>query len=144
MEKDDYSARALQILGSFQLLEFALKAYIATCYGIIKAKLEQEIPFRYDLKSIDGFPLERLLNTFSQFNDNVLLQKRLNGLREKRNGVAHRALLYRHEQFRDVLGIDIASEAAHLEKTAVELDECLGKLATELQSVIEKYDATRA
>ncbi len=91
--REAYKAAILRILGSFQLLEFALKAYIGGAYSVIKKSVVQKIDFDYSIKDVEEFPLERLLNIFSKLNANKELISRLNKLRTERNDIAHRALI---------------------------------------------------
>lgn len=91
--RDMYKAATLRILGTFQLLEFALKAYIARCYKVIGASVKGTLHFGYSAADVEAFPLERLLNVFSKLNANHKLIGRLNKLREERNHMAHRSLL---------------------------------------------------
>ncbi|MBL8539485.1 MAG: hypothetical protein JNK68_03850 [Betaproteobacteria bacterium] len=91
--RDSYKRLILRILGNFQLLEFALKAYIGRAYSVIKSRVGDAIHFDYSEKDVESFPLERLLNTFSKLNTNKELVARLNKLREKRNHIAHTSLI---------------------------------------------------
>ena len=91
--RKSYKAVTLRILGSFQLLEFALKAYIGRAYSVIKKCVEERVHFGYSAKDVEEFPLERLLNVFSKLNTNKQLISRLNKLRVERNRVAHRSLI---------------------------------------------------
>jgi hypothetical protein len=91
--RESYKATTLRILGSFQLLEFALKGYIGLAYKVIKRSVGQRIHFNYSEKDVEAFPLERLLNVFGKLNENTDLLKRLNKLREERNHIAHRSLI---------------------------------------------------
>lgn len=59
--RESYKAITLHILGSFQLLEFALKAYIGRAYSVIKKSVGETVHFGYSAKDIEEFPLERLL-----------------------------------------------------------------------------------
>lgn len=91
--RESYKAITLHILGSFQLLEFALKAYIGRAYSVIKKSVGETVHFGYSAKDIEEFPLERLLNAFSKLNTNKELLSRLNKLRVERNHIAHRSLI---------------------------------------------------
>lgn len=91
--RESYKAITLRILGSFQLLEFALKAYIGRAYSVIKKSVGKTVHFGYSAKDVEEFPLERLLNIFSKLNTNKELLSRLNKLRVERNHIAHRSLI---------------------------------------------------
>ena len=72
--RESYKAITLRILGSFQLLEFALKAYIGRAYSVIKKSVGERVHFGYSAKDVEEFPLERLLNVFSKLNTNKELE----------------------------------------------------------------------
>ncbi|KQX99227.1 hypothetical protein ASD22_02830 [Rhodanobacter sp. Root480] len=129
----------LRVLGAFQLLEFALKLYISTAYAVIKQSLDGSVHFGYAYKDIQRFPLEKLMNVFTKLNDNIELQSRINKLRDKRNDIAHGALLYRHDLIRDLLALDVEAHVVDLSKTEQEVDECLSLVTRELEPLISKY-----
>jgi len=60
--RKSYKAATLHILGGFELLEFALKAYIGRVYSVIKKSVGEELHFDYSAKDAEELPLERLLN----------------------------------------------------------------------------------
>lgn len=66
--RKSYKAATLHILGGFQLLEFALKAYIGrvysviNVYSVIKKSVGEELHFDYSAQDVEELPLERLLN----------------------------------------------------------------------------------
>lgn len=91
--REMYKAATLRIVGTFQLLEFALKAYIVRCYKVIGASVKGTLHFGYSAADVEAAPLERLLNVFSKLNANRELIDRLNKLKEERNHIAHRSLL---------------------------------------------------
>lgn len=125
----------LEILSSFQVLEFSLKAYIARSYKIIKHKLNEEIPFEYSYNDIKNSPLENLLNIFAKLNNNQELIKKLNKLRNKRNFIAHQALLLTEDIFLELLNEDFGEHHENLYTIDAELRECLTLLTEELQKI---------
>lgn len=129
---EPYKSLSLKVLGSFQLLEFSLKLYIATAYKVIQEELNGKIPFNYSYPDIKNYPLERLINLFAKLNDNEDLSTRLNKLRDKRNKVAHTSLLCVYDVFREILGEDIHENYADLSATEGEVDHCLGLIAGEM------------
>lgn len=128
-----YKAATLRILGTFQLLEFALKAYIGLCYKLIGASVKGKLHFAYSAADVDAFPLERLLNVFSKLNANGELIGRLNKLREERNHIAHRSLLVTMGPMYDLGAIeDKYIEYQFLED---EVTECLKLVIAEAKSL---------
>jgi len=138
----DHESRAIDLLGLMQLIELSLKMYLAAAYGVTRQALSGTLPFKYGYKDVENWPLEKLLATFPKVNDNAALQTRLNKLREMRNAVAHRSLLYRHDVIRDVLGISLEDHVVDVDVARKEANECLTILASELEVVIAKYNQT--
>lgn len=88
-----YKDTTMRLLGSFQLLEFALKVYIGLSYKVIQARVEGLVHFGYTEDDLDDLPLGRLLSIFKKFNANAELSARLQQLVTERNHLAHRSLL---------------------------------------------------
>jgi len=134
--RESYKAVTLRILGSFQLLEFALKAYIARAYSVIKKSVGERAHFAYSAKDVEEFPLERLLNVFSKLNTNKELLSRLNKLRVERNHIAHRSLIVTMGPMYDPGAIeDKYMEYFWLED---ELTECLQLVIEEARSLKQR------
>lgn len=134
--RSPYKQTVLRILGSFQLLEFALKAYIGRAYRVIAQSVHRKVSFDYSQNDVESFPLERLVNTFAKLNDNKDLIQRLNALREKRNHIAHRSLLITFGAMYDRGEVeDRFFEFVDLED---ELTECLNLLISEAKALKER------
>lgn len=71
--RKSYKAATLHILGGFQLLEFALKAYIGRVYSVIKKSVGEELHFDYSAQDVEELPLERLLNIKLNANGELIL-----------------------------------------------------------------------
>ncbi len=143
-QPSDHETQVLRLLSMFQMLELSLKFYIAGAYKRIKDALGGQLPFKYGYKDIENFPLERLLGIFTKLNDDQVLQGRLNKLVAKRNLVAHRALVYRHEVIADLLEIDTSALLDDLKSVEVELDECQRILGTIVGRMLELEGGTNA
>ena len=134
--RDSYKAVTLRILGAFQLLEFALKAYIGRAYAVVKKSVGDKMYFGYSAKDVEEFPLERLLNVFSKLNSNKELLARLNKLRVERNHIAHRSLMITVGSMYDRGAVeDKYHEYFWLED---ELTECLQLVIQEARTLIER------
>ncbi len=134
--RESYKAITLRILGSFQLLEFALKAYIGRAYSVIKKSAGDTVHFGYSAKDVEELPLERLLNIFSRLNTNKELHSRLNKLRVERNHIAHRSLIVTMGSMFDPGAIeDRYVEYFWLED---ELTECLHLVIEEARSLKQR------
>lgn len=88
---EEYLNAAQSAMFQCQLVEEALKTYISTAHSIIRKSIPIELSFSYADKDFESMPLERLLNVFGKLTHNKKLLKQLNGLREPRNYVAHKA-----------------------------------------------------
>jgi hypothetical protein len=131
--RDYYKATVLRLLGNFQPLEFALKAYIGNSYNAIRRSVGGSIHFDYSRKDVEDFPLERLLNVFAKLNGNKELIARLNQLRKDRNHIAHQSLLITFGGLYDIGAIeDKHIEFSHLED---EVSECLSLVIEEARQL---------
>jgi hypothetical protein len=139
-QSNENELQVMQVLESFQLLEFSLKSYISAAYLLIKESIKEPVYFDYGYKDIEGFPLERLLGIFKKINRNLTLHEKLNRLPAKRNEIAHRALLYRHEVIREILKLDIDAHAVNLSEIEKEIDWCLLELANDLSPLMARIN----
>ena len=98
------------------------------------------MPYNFDERALERAPLERLLSMFKVVNGNAPLQKRLAGLVDKRNDVAHRMLLPHF----GVRRRDADIRRTHEELKAVEesLNRAMKSLAREIVAI--KDAAVRA
>jgi hypothetical protein len=135
--EENYKSVVCNVLSSFQTLEFSLKIYISTAYKLIAIKINGDIPFKYDYKDIENHPLEKLLNIFQKLNDNDILIKQLNKLRNGRNRVAHRGLLHSHEVIRDIFSENLYDNYNKTKLLADELDSCLPLFVAEMNKILE-------
>lgn len=139
-EFQNHESRSIDLLAQIQLIELSLKIYLAAAYGVTRQALNGSLPFKYGYKDIENWPLERLLAAFSKLNDDSALQARLNKLRDIRNAVAHRALLYRHDVIRSVLGIDLDEHVVDVDEARKEANECLIVLGAALEGILKKFN----
>jgi hypothetical protein len=90
-EIDRYMNAAQSAMFQYQLIEEGLKTCISMTHQVIKTAIPSDVSFDYQDSEFDSMPLERLLNVFGRLTKNKALVKQLNGLRESRNYVAHKA-----------------------------------------------------
>jgi hypothetical protein len=134
--RSTYKDTVLRVLGKFQLLEFALKEYIARAYRIIAASVQGKVHFDYSEKDVESFALERLLKAFQKLNGDRELTRRLNALREKRNHIAHRALLVTFPPFHDNGEIEDKLNEYHMLED--EVTECVKQVIREAKALKER------
>ena len=118
----------------------ALKMYIASAYTLISRETKGVVTFNYSFKDIENYPLERLLNIFQKLNPNTELHKRLNRLRESRNKIAHKSLLFVHDIFRELLGEDLEENHELLETLYPEVLSCLAEVQNETEVLLLKIN----
>ena len=131
-----YKDTTLRLLGSFQLLEFALKIYIGLSYKVVQTQVEGLVHFDYTEDDLNDLPLGRLLNLFKKLNSNSELLVRLQKLQSERNHIAHRSLLITMGPLYDRGAVeDKYNEYWILED---ELVECLQALNNESRQLKER------
>lgn len=131
-----YKETTLRLLGSFQLLELALKVYIGLSYKAIRVRVESVVHFDYSEDDLDDLPLGRLLSLFKKLNSNAELLARLQKLQTERNQIAHRSLLITMGLLYDKGAVeDKYIEYSMLED---ELNECLQAVSAESRKLKER------
>ncbi|NRA20187.1 MAG: hypothetical protein HRU05_06865 [Oceanospirillaceae bacterium] len=88
-----YSKDVSDLLLIYQMIEGSLKLYIEYSCKLIKVLLPQNVAFNYTGKEHENSALGSLIKAFSKYSDNDVLIKDLAALQQKRNFVAHRALV---------------------------------------------------
>lgn len=128
-------SRAFNLLAHFQLVELSLKVYIGIAHRLIAVRVDGLMPYNFEERVLERAPLERLLRMFKVVNSNGPLQKRLAGLVDKRNDVAHQMLLPHF----GVRRRDADLRRSHDELRAVEesLDRAMKSLAREIVNLEE-------
>ncbi|MGO4549767.1 hypothetical protein AB4059_01505 [Lysobacter sp. 2RAF19] len=136
--KDPFNknARTMDMLGHFQMIEFSLKVYIGYSFAIIKDRMEGELPFKYDFDLVEGLALGKLIGQFARLNDNTLLHAKLRALKDVRDELAHRELLYQFYVMEEIYKIDPLERHKTLKKTEADIAECMDLLAEELKPVV--------
>ena len=76
-----------------QLVEEVLKRCLRLVYEIVRLKLTDAVPFRFELPDIEKQSLTQLLKIFKRHSQNEKLIEELNKLPEGRNYLAHQAFL---------------------------------------------------
>ncbi len=93
-----YSRGATQALGGFQLIEELLKSYIDVHHQFARAFIGGRLHFDFARKDYENSALEKLVGVFSKICDNKDLVKELRSSIDRRNHLAHRALLKMYDQ----------------------------------------------
>ena len=88
-----YSKEVSDLLLIYQMIEDSLKMYIEYSCKLIKVSLPPNIPFNFSGKEHENSALGSLIKAFSKYSDNESLIDNLKSLQNKRNFVAHRALV---------------------------------------------------
>lgn len=86
-----FNSQVQRSLFVLQMIEEALKVYIADAHEVIRGSIPAGICFNVDVSRYEDASLERLITYFAMFSSNRDLIRRLNRLRVDRNFCAHRA-----------------------------------------------------
>ena len=79
-------------LGACQMLEQQLKIYIKTTHSIIREKLQDSIPYKFDEENLERHTLGRLSKIFGRMSNNAAIIERLDKFVKLRNELAHTAI----------------------------------------------------
>jgi hypothetical protein len=135
-DKDDFFLMVAYALQGCQLVEQALKLYIAEALELAKQCIGQKIPFKMSGKDYDNLPLGQLIVVFHKLSDDETLVKDLVEFRKKRNRLSHKGITRRLDpdgeldgcgmsEFDDELAT-IAPEAQRLTRAIFEKSAVLG------------------
>lgn len=84
-DKDDFFLKVAYALSGCQLVEQALKLYIAEALELAKQRIGHKIPFKMRGEDYANRPLGQLIDVFHKLSDDETLVKELHKFREKRN-----------------------------------------------------------
>lgn len=90
--EQEFYLKIAYTLGSCQMLEQELKNYIKTSHGIIREKVEEFIPYRFDEDDLEKYALGKLVEVFSKMSNDIDVIKRLKEFVSLRNELAHSAI----------------------------------------------------
>lgn len=90
---DRYKNKVYHALAGFQLIEQVIKDYLDAYYKLVRLSLPKGITFNFTREQINGAPLSKLLSHFSKASSNTVLIARIRGLNNKRDHLAHNALV---------------------------------------------------
>jgi hypothetical protein len=90
--RQSYRNATAHALAGFQLLEAALKTYIAAYYLVVRSLLAGRLPFNFSRDEIENSSLERILKVYKRVAQDPELVLRISALVKTRNDIAHRAL----------------------------------------------------
>lgn len=130
--KEEYNQRALDLLKSFQVIEFSLKAYIVHSYNIIKYRVGGDVTFDYSYRDIRKQPLGALISSFAKLTDDKDLVRKLGEVSGKRNYIAHQAFMISEDKLADDLKDDFVELNLGLESIQLEVNECLERMLCNL------------
>lgn len=134
--KDDFFLNVAYALQGCQLVEEALKLYIAEALEITKQGIGHKIPFKMRGKDYANRSLGQLIDVFQKLSDDEALVKKLHDFRMKRNFLSHQSITHCIDRdgeldgcglskFQDELAT-IAPEAQRLTRAIFEKSAVLG------------------
>lgn len=132
--KNLYEMRVSKTLAGFQIIEFMLKAYIATYCKEVKPLADGSADLSFTGTVFENYPLRKLIATFKKSNKNQDLIKSLIFVVAHRNQIAHRAFLplYWNKKLSDQDYWRLIDEVAPM---ADQIEKILGELQLELEKL---------
>src|SRR2546426_1019398 len=109
-----YSQAVQAVLTDYQYIEEGSRMYATYAYGLIRAKVAPDLPFKYSYSDTDKDALGKLIGRFEKLSNREDLTKELKDLVRHRNEVAHKAFLLSSDKQKDPAYLD--AEAADLTK----------------------------
>ena len=92
--KDDFFLKVAYALSGCQLVEQALKLYIAEALELAKQRIGHKIPFKMRGEDYANRPLGQLIDVFQKLSDDETLVKELHKFRKKRNFLSHQGITH--------------------------------------------------
>lgn len=93
MKQNDFYLRVADALAGCQLLEQALRLYIASAHSVIRRNLPDRVAYRFSDDDCAGASLGQLINKFKRLSVDEDLIAALNEFKGNRNKLAHQAIV---------------------------------------------------
>lgn len=132
-DKDDFFLKVAHALQGCQLVEQALKLYIAEALELTKQRVGHKIPFKMRGTDYANRSLGQLIVVFDKLSDDETLVKKLHAFTKKRNRLSHQGITHCIDpdgeldvsEYQDELAT-IAPEAQRLTRAIFEKSAVLG------------------
>jgi hypothetical protein len=125
-----YKDQIAEALGAFQLIEEVIKQYLDGAYKLITHKMKGQLKVSLSIDLLRNRTLRGYVNEFKKYNDNYALISKMERLVNKRNNLAHEALLVIYQEGD---GGNLTQLVQQAKKTHKEVKECLGELLEEIR-----------
>ena len=127
-----------KVLLNFQLLEEALRNYLARCEGFTLVKVKGVIDYKLDLKYIEKASLGKLVELFEKRNKNTKLIERLSKIVPDRNFFAHEAYTRIYEKGK-ASKTKVETNYERLKEVISNSKECMLDVWTEIVSIENRF-----
>lgn len=94
MDRNEFFLKVAHALTGCQLVEEALKLYIAEAFELAKKCIGSRMAFRFSGENYEDASLERLIDVFKRLSDNSTLVKDLGQFKRERNFLSHRGVTH--------------------------------------------------
>jgi hypothetical protein len=91
---EEFFLKTAYALGSCQLLEQELKIYLSEALELAKKCIAGKLVFKFSGEDYLESSLERLIEAFAKFTDNLELVSRLRKFKQNRNFLAHKSIAH--------------------------------------------------
>lgn len=124
MNQNEFYFKVSKALSGCQMVEMELKLYLTNASELIRKRLGNRMPYRFDESDIQRLSLERLIKFFRKHSNNDELCARLNKFKTERNFLAHSAIsecMNKHEGYQEFYASNLESRLTKIEQDAIEL-----------------------
>lgn len=136
---DQYFAHLTFAITRFQLLEQELKMYLVVANNRIREEVSKIFEYRYNQDAIFNMPLKRLAHQFRVHGGDPELAKRIEGLVDARNRVAHEGFVTVPEEvFGDLSAIHVKSRLSEMKEVAKGVEGVPYLVSLETHKIIGK------
>jgi hypothetical protein len=94
VEKDAFFREVAGALSACQLVEQALKLYLAEALELVAERVGTDLPFKMRGEHYDDASLERLIDNFRKLSDDATLIADLRAFKDERNFLSHNSIAY--------------------------------------------------
>lgn len=94
VDTDDFYMRVAQALSGCQLVEQALKLYIAEALELVQKCVKGKVPFSMNGEDYADASLERLIDIFRRLSSNPTLVTELEKFKKERNFLSHKGIAH--------------------------------------------------
>lgn len=129
-----------QCMLNYQFIEEGLRFCLYRQHEIVAMQVKGILPYKPPFHSIQDAAMGRLITYFQSFCDDEALLKSLNGVKKRRDNIAHQGYLLTFEEQNDLQFISV--QLADLESAYKEAKDCFLALQCEMERVHNLAEST--